>query len=573
MTSKIRQPIVVLVGHVDHGKSSIIEKIREISITKDEAGGITQKISSINVPLPYIKKFCGKLFDQLKIRVNIPGLLLIDTPGHAAFTNLRKRGGSLADIAILVIDINEGIKPQTLEAIEILKGYKTPFVVALNKIDLITGWKRVKPFLLENIKVQTQNIQEELDKRLYNIVGKLYELGFNSERYDRIEDYTKQVALILCSAKTTEGIAELLMVLTGLAQRYLEKRLKIEVEGPGKGTILEVSEEKGMGTTMDVIIYDGSIKINDQIVIGGLENPIVTNVKALFEVEKNKLKKVKESYAASGIKINAPGIKDVIAGMPLRVANTNLEIIEKEIKKEVQEILIQTDKDGVIVKADSLGSLEALVNLLKGKKISIKRAGIGNITKRDVAEAQAEENPLHKVILGFNIKQEAKDNVKVINSNIIYKVIEDFDKWQKEELENIEEKELKDVTFPCKIKLMMGYVFRQSNPAIIGVDVIAGRLTTNIQLMKNGKPLTSVKEIQHEKENVKEVGAGKQIAVALTKVTIGRQINENDILYSFINEDEFRKLKKLKRYLNSKEIELLKEIAQIMRKENPTWGV
>ena len=300
-----------------------MDKINETAIAKSEAGGITQKISSTVISLQTIKKICGKI---LSTDIKIPGILLIDSPGHAAFNNLRKRGGNLADIAILVIDINEGLKPQTLESIDILKQYKTPFVIALNKIDLINGYrKNENKFLLENINSQPESVQKAIDEKLYRIVEKLYELGFNADRFERLSDYTKQISLIPCSAKTGDGIPELLMVISGLSQKYLEESLKTDIKKPGKGIILEIKEEKGLGKTLDVIIYDGSIKKNDLIVIGTFNEPLVTRVKGLFEPEKSILKSVDSVTASAGVKISAIGIDEIIPGMPLKVANKNLE--------------------------------------------------------------------------------------------------------------------------------------------------------------------------------------------------------------------------------------------------------
>ncbi|MBI2667843.1 translation initiation factor IF-2 [Candidatus Woesearchaeota archaeon] len=570
----IRQPIVVLVGHVDHGKSTIIEKIREISITKHEAGFITQRIFAINVPIDNIKKICGSLLDQLKIKLSIPGLLMIDTPGHEAFTNLRKRGGNLADIAILVIDVNEGIKPQTLEAIEILKQYKTPFVIALNKIDLIPGWKSQKSFLLNNISSQPESVKEKLDYKLYEILGELYNLNIKVERFDRVEDHTKQIAIIPCSAKTTEGFPELFMVITGLAQKYLESSLKIHVKGKAKGTILEVKDDKKLGTTVDAIIYDGILKVNDQIIIGGVDNPILTKIRSLFVPEKEGLKQVKEVNAAAAVKIFAPDLNDAIAGMPLSVVTLDdIEKTKKEIQKEVEEVIIETDKSGIVVKADSLGSLEALVSLLRNRNIKIKKASIGDITKNDISDTTAEKDPLNKIILAFNVKSGVKSTVKIIHSDIIYKIIEEFELWIDKEKKSLESRELENLIRPCKLEIMQGYVFRQSNPAIVGADILTGKLKTNTPLMKNGKHIANVKSIQHEKENVNEVNSGKQAAIAMPDIIVGRQLHEGDILYSDIPEKDFVKLKKLTKYLNKAEVELLKEIAKIKRKENALWGV
>jgi len=586
---KLRQPIITFMGHIDHGKTSLQDFIRQTSTAQQEAGKITQHIGCSNITLEAIKKICGKLLDALKLSITIPGLLFIDSPGHAAFTSLRKRGGNLADIAILVIDINEGVMLQTLECIDILKQYKTPFIVALNKIDLLPGWQSKNTFLMQNIASQSENMQKLLDTRLYELVGKLSELGFNAERFDRVEDYTRQIAIIPASAQTGEGIPELLMVLTGLAQKYMEQNLNIDIEGPAKGTILEVKEDHGIGKTVDVIIYDGTLKKNDTIIIGTLTEPIATKVKALLEPlplkdirdKKTKFIHVSRVSAATGIKISAPDIDDVVAGMPLRSCTQDeADKIRQEIKKEVEEVMIHTETQGIVIKADSLGSLEALIKLFKEKNISIKKASIGNISKKDISDASTsyEKDPLNSAILGFNVSLMpdiiAYQNVNILTNNIIYKLIEDFEKWRQEEKKKLESKELEFLVKPCKIQIMKGYIFRQNNPAVVGIDVLEGKLRVNVPLMKNdGSRITEVKSIQDNQESINEAEKGKRVAVSLPKVTVGRQINEGDVLYSAIPEEHFRKLREHKKYLSKEEIAVLKEIADIMRRKNTLWGI
>ncbi|MBW2976104.1 translation initiation factor IF-2 [Candidatus Woesearchaeota archaeon] len=585
---KIRQPIITFVGHIDHGKTSLQDYIRQSSIARTEAGMITQHIGCSNITLETIKKICGNLLESLKLKFTIPGILLVDTPGHAAFTNIRKRGGNLADIAVLVIDINEGVMPQTLECIGILKQYKTPFIVALNKIDLLPGFQTKNTFLIQNISSQPESVQKILDTLLYETVGKLSELGLNSERFDRVEDYTKQIAIVHTSAKTGDGIPELLMVLAGLAQKFMEQSLKIKAEGNAKGTVLEIKEEKGIGKTIDAIIYDGTLRQNDTIVVGTLDEPVVTKVKALLEPlplsdirgKKTKFNSVKQVSAACGVKIIAPEIEQVVAGMPLRSCEeAEIEKAKEEIKKEVEEVIIETEAQGIVIKADSLGSLEALIKLLKEKNISVKKASIGSISKKDVSEASTnyEKDPLNSVILGFNIgiiPGVKVQNAKVITSNIIYKLIEDFEKWQEQEKKRIEGREIEFLVRPCKLQIMKGYVFRQNNPAVVGVDILAGTLKVATPLMKkDGNRLTEVKSMQHDQESIEKAERGKQVAVSLPKVTVGRQIQENDILYSAVPEEDFRKLKELKKHLTKEEIEILKEIAEIMREKNPMWGI
>jgi len=571
---QIRSLNCVFVGHVDHGKTSLLDRIRGTNIAKDEPGLITQSISASQINLEDIEKLCGHL---IKTKLKIPGIIAIDSPGHAAFTNLRKRGGSLADIAVLVVDINEGFKPQTIEALEILKQCKTPFIIAANKIDLINGFQSKDKILIKNIELQNINVKKSLDEKLYKLVEKLYELGFESERFDKINDYTKQIAIIPISAKTGDGIPELLSILMGLSQRFLEKELEIEVNEQGKGTILEVKDEKGFGKTLDVILYDGEIEEGDKIITCSINDVIETKVRGLFKLEGKKFIKEKKAVAASAIKILAPGLDEAIAGMPLRVANKNLEKLKNEIKNEIKEVLIETDDSGIIIKADSLGSLEALIFLLKEKNINIKKALIGEITKKDVIDSLSNKNELNHVILGFNVnlnKNVDNSESKIIMGNVIYKIIEDFDNWVVNKEKEIQLRSLGDVIRPFKFKFMPGYIFRQSNPAVFGADVLLGNLKTNIQLIRDdGIQFPEVKQIQQDGKNINEVSSGKQVAVSIQGVIIGRQVNEGEIFYSDMNEENFRKLKEMKKLLNNDEIQALKEIAEIKRKNNTLWGV
>jgi translation initiation factor 5B len=587
-----RQPIVTILGHVDHGKTSLLDTIRHTTVTEREAGKITQAIGASIVPVQTIQRLCGKLLKKLNMELNIPGLLFIDTPGHAAFSTLRKRGGSLADIAIVIVDINEGFKPQTLEALEILKNSKTPFIVAANKIDLLPGWRKQSDSIIENIGKQQADVVRKFEEKMYELVGKLHELGFQSERFDRIDDYTKQIGIVPMSAKTNEGLQELLMVLSGLTQRYMSDKLKCDITKGARGSILEVKEEPGLGKTVDVIIYEGYVKVNDTIVIGGLDKPIVTRVRALLEPKplsemmdkKSKFKGVKQICAANGVKIAAPEIDDVIAGMPIFVVGScdDLEDIKVQVQKHIQEVMIETDKEGIIIKADAIGSLEALISLLREKKIPIRKAKVGKISKKDLIDAESnEKDPFSRVILGFNIDVMPdavpymnESGIKVISSNIIYQIIDNYEKWVEEERKRIQLEGLEKLDRAAKFVLMPNHTFRQSGPAIMGIDITAGILKSGSQLMKaDGVPITRVKSMKKGEDNVSEAKAGTQLALAMDGVTVGRQVYEKDIMYTFISEEDFRKLKEYKDYLSQDEKEVLKEIAEIMRDNNPTWGI
>ena len=585
----IRQPIVTIMGHVDHGKTLLLDKIRGSAVAAKEAGGITQAIGASIIPIETIKKICGNLLDTLKIKLTIPGLLFIDTPGHAAFVNLRKRGGNLADIAILVVNINDGIMAQTIESIEILKSYKIPFIVAANKIDMIEGWQSKKGMVMDTINQQSESTKRKFETKLYEIVGKLSELGFDSDRFDRVGDYTKQVAVVPVSAKTGEGVLELLMMIVGMAQRYLEQKLEIDASASAKGTIMELKEEKGLGTALDAIVYDGTLSVADTLVIGGLSEPVVTKVKGLFQPaalaemreKKTKFSAVKKVAAATGVRIVVPASEGILSGMPIISAKTKKEIdaAKEEVQKEVEEVLVGTDAEGVIIKADSLGSLEALSRLLREKGIPVKRASIGPVLKKDIidAEAEAEREPLNAVVLGFNIpmpEEALPEKIQVFANDVIYRLIEDYSFWREKRKKELEQAAVSQLVSPAKIQFLRGHVFRQSNPAVAGVEVLGGTVKPGVSLMNpEGKQIATVKELQLEQKAVGEAKKGAKVAVAMPEPVMGRQLKEGDVLFTVIPEEEFRKYKEFKQLLSEDEKEVLKEIAIVMRKKNPMWGM
>ncbi|MDK2983348.1 MAG: translation initiation factor [Thermococcaceae archaeon] len=593
---KIRQPIIAVLGHVDHGKTTLLDRIRNTRVAEKEAGGITQHIGATEVPIEVVRQLAGPLLSLWKGEIKIPGLLFIDTPGHEAFTSLRARGSSLADLAILVVDINEGFQPQTLESIEILRKYRTPFVVAANKIDRIKGWKIVEnePFLV-NIKKQDQRAVQELETKLWELIGKFYELGFQANRFDRVQDFRRELAIIPISAKYGIGIPELLVLIAGLAQKYLEEKLKIEVEGPARGTILEVREEVGFGTTIDVIIYDGTLRKDDIIVVGGKDKAIVTKIRALLKPKpldeirdpRYRFDQVEEVSAAAGIKIAAPNLEDALAGSPVIAARSEEEIerAKQEILEQIKSVIISTDKVGVIVKADTIGSLEALSKELQAKNIPIRKADVGNISKTDVMEALSvkEEEPRYGVVIGFNVKvnEDAEEiakakNVPIFVGNIIYKVIEDYEAWVKAEEEKKKKELLAQTKFPGVIRIFPDerYIFRRSHPAIVGIEVLEGRIKPGYPLMKqNGERVGVIKSIKSKEDFLQEAKRGDQVAIAIDGAIVGRHIHPGEILYVDISRDDaVRLVKELKDILDESDIRALKETAKVKAQQDPFWS-
>jgi translation initiation factor 5B len=586
--NKLRTPIVSILGHVDHGKTTLLDKIRRTRVAAKEAGGITQHIGATEIPIEIIKEICKEVW---KVKVNIPGLLFIDTPGHKAFTNLRRRGGALADLAVLIIDVNEGFKPQTEEAISILRTFKTPFVVAANKIDRIPGWQSIEyaPFM-RSWSQQEDFAKEKLENKMYELINDLYRYNFSADRFDRIKDFTKTIAIIPVSALTGEGLPELLMLLVGLAQKYLEESLRLHVEGKAKGTILEVKEEKGLGMTCDVILYDGALRLGDRIAIAGVDDVIITHVKGILRPRpaqemrvESKFRGVKRVIAAAGVKIIAPNLEGVLAGSEFEVVESEEDIkgFKERIRREYEQIVIKTEDEGVVLKTDALGSLEALINELQEAEIPIKKAEVGDIDKRDVIEASANKDGLNRVVLGFNVKllpgvdgEVARYNVRVFQDGVIYSLIDSYLHWREEEKRVRERQKVEALVKPAKIKLLKEFIFRRSKPAVIGVRILAGELRKDVKLMKSdGGAAGVVRSMQKEGENVSIAKQGEELAIAIDGVSIGRQLQGNEELYVDVPERHAKIIERdLLEVLSGEAKKAFKEFLEIKRRENPFWG-
>lgn len=573
-----RSPIICLLAHVDHGKTSLLDAIRGTAVAKKEAGGITQMIGASYVSKEDIDEIAGNLASKMKVEIRIPGLLFIDTPGHEAFGNLRDRGGSLADLVILLVDVAQGFQPQTIESIKILKEHKTPFLLAANKIDLVHGWKSQKTqSFFESLSKQQQNVKDAADQKLYELMGAISEHGFDSERFDRVTDFTKQIGIVPISAKTGEGLSELLVLISGLSQRFLGKDLEVDPDGRGKGSILEVKDEKGLGPTLDVIVYDGVLKKNDEIIFLTQEGSKTTKIRGILVPNiggKEKFKTVDSVVAAAGVKIHAPDLDGAIPGSPLEVVK-DLEEDRKAIEAQLRSIIFQKDDLGVIVRADSLGSVEAILRLFEKEGIKIKDASVGHITRREVISARvvSESDPFLGVVLGFNVKvlddaklQAKDDKISILTSDIVYRLIDDYRAWVKSEKDRMKKESAAKRTWPGKIKVLDGYIFRASKPAVFGVDVLGGKLKTHIRLMnKSGEIVGEIREIQKEKEKVDSAEQGDQLAISCEGIHIGKNVSPGEILYSYMTLDEVNSWEKDLQSLTDPEKQLFEEIRRLVK--------
>jgi len=587
----LRTPIVAVLGHVDHGKTSLLDRIRGSAVTEGEAGAITQHIGSTAVPLEVISDIAGELVDPADF--DLPGLLFIDTPGHHSFSTLRSRGGALADIAILVVDVNDGFQPQTEEAVDILRRTATPFVVAANKVDTVPGWNP-EPDRPSKVAIESQadRVASDLNERLYEIIGQLSDADFSADMYWRVQDFQKNVGVVPVSAETGEGVPDLLTVLMGLSQRYLKSEMQIDVAGPGAGTVLEVTETRGFGTTIDAIVYDGTLRADDQVVIGGIDAPIVTDVRALLKPRPlaeiradDEFDKVDSVVAADGVKIAAPDLDDAMAGAPIRVVRDRPvgEVIA-EVERELAGIEVSTEEEGVTVKADTLGSLEALAGTLEEADIPIMRAEVGDVAPRDIRIAETANDPKHRVVIAFNVdvlddarRLADQEDVDLYEHDVIYRLVEAYEAHVAEVEQAQQQQVLENITRPARFEILDDHVFRQSDPAVVGVEIRGGllRRNTRVARFEGDEPerVGTLKSIQDEGEDVEEARTGERVAVSIEGPTVGRQIKEGDVLWTEIPEKHAKILEQeLAEDISADEREVLSMYLDRQRNRDPFWG-
>jgi len=595
----LRQPVVVVLGHVDSGKTSLLDRIRGTAVQAREVGGITQHIGASFFPIGTIKDITGKLYQRLaKSETQIPGLLMIDTPGHEVFANLRIRGGSAADIAIVVVDANKGFEPQTVESIGILTNRKVPFLIALNKVDAISGWRKRNQkdtsgsFITDEIQVQDTTVSSVLDEKIYEVVGSLSRLGYNSEAFWRVKNFAKEVAIVPVSATTGVGIPELLAVLVGLAQQFMATKLERH-SASTKGIILEINEEIGLGQTANIIVLDGVLKQGDNIVLAKRDSVIVTRIKSLLVPRpldemrdpRDKFKPVSEVVAAAGVKITAPDLDGVLAGSPLYLLRSgdSESGMKSVVESEIKSAFIDTNSIGIILKCDTIGSIEALTDLLKRENIPIQRADIGPITRRDVIAASAvrEKDRYVGVVLGFNtkilddaFKESQERNIKIISDRIIYNLVRTYTDWIKFQKEHEDSILFNEITPICKFQFLKGFIFRRNNPAVFGAEVLVGKLRQKVRVMnEGGEKIGIIHQVQENGKSIDEAAKGMQIAISIKGPVIGRQINEGDIFYTDLNSKEAKLIvERFKVRLNAEEEDVFSKIMTLKRNEDPAYG-
>jgi translation initiation factor 5B len=583
---ELREPIVSLLGHVDHGKTTLLDRIAGSVRASKEAGGITQHIGAIEVPGAVVRRLCEGILrtDQLAV----PGLLFVDTPGHRSFETLRRRGGALADLAILVVDIREGIMPQTRESVQILRHEKTPFAIALTKIDLLSGWRKpAGPLPLAEAIARSPDFGRVLDQHLYSIAEGLDQLGFSAERYDRVSDFTRNVGLVPVSSKSGVGVPELIALLVGLSQRFLKEEL-VRGEDGGEATILERSDQKGVGPVGNVIVYNGRLRVGDEIVVTGRSEPFTTRVRGIYRPiplkpgtasKQVKLRSLDEVVAAAGVYLAAPGVEDAMPGGLLKVVRTPEETAaaRAELATESKPVA-DLAESGVALCADALGGLEALAFECREHRIPVHEATVGPVGRPTIMRVADVKDPTHRAVLAFNVPvlNDAMPEgdggpVRVFRSDVMYRLIEEYEQWSEQRRAELRAQRRLELAHPAKLEVLSGFVFRMSKPAIVGVKVLGGTLRPGVRLMKtDGTEVGVLKALQKDGESVAQAEETTELAASIDGAVVGRNLKEGDQLLVSITESAARALRRQE--LTPRETEILEEVARLHRSTHPFWG-
>lgn len=587
-----RSPICCVLGHVDTGKTKLLDKIRNTNVQMGEAGGITQQIGATYVPMDAIKAQTKKLGEKVALNMKVPGLLIIDTPGHESFTNLRSRGTSLCDIAILVVDLMHGLERQTIESMNLLKMRKTPFIVALNKIDQLYDWKaQPNSPVRQSLKAQPKHTLVQFDDRLKSTLMQFQEQGFNAALYWENKDFKNVVSLVPTSAITGEGLPDLMALMVQLTQHFMGSKITFKDEF--QCTILEVKVVEGHGTTIDVILSNGVINEGDTMVICGLNGPIVTNIRALLAPKPLKEIRVKGEYvhhkqirAAMGIKIAAQDLEGAVPGSSVLIYNPkngdNLEDLKDQVMQDLEQMLKKVSKSGkgVYVQSSTLGSLEALLEFLKSEKIPVSGINIGPVHKKDViaSSVMLEHNPEYAIIMAFDVPvtKDAqliadKSGVKIFMADIIYHLCDKFMEHMKKIKEEKKKQVQMEAVWPCIIKVIPEHCFHNKDPITAGVDVVEGVLKVGTPLIiptRDGLEIGRCLSIQHNKVSVNEAEKGKAVAIQIDSgktITFGRHFDESDLIYSKMTRNSIDLLKQnFQDDLKKDDIVLIQKIKKVL---------
>ncbi|MCL5101120.1 MAG: translation initiation factor IF-2 [Candidatus Parvarchaeota archaeon] len=570
----MRSPICAFLGHVDAGKTSIMDAIRDTFFAYRETGGLTQNIGSTEVPTERINEIASDLLEKFRVEIKTPSIIFIDSPGHEAFVTLRERGASIADLAILTVDVTEGIQKQTIESIEILKSYKTPFIIAFTKIDRVQGCRELKNLsFLDFVGQEGKIYQENLDQKVYGLVSELSNYGFQAERYDRVKDFTKEVSIVPLSAVNNVGVKDLIVMIIGLSQRYIS----LEKETGNQAAIIEEKSLKGMGKVYDAIVYSGEIKVGDRILMQTKDGAKESKIKAIM-----KLIPLEESRENFG---KYESVKEVKAAAPIRIVLQDSEaligtsIAVFKSSEEKQGIISEINKSntgynddfakGIVVCADSLGSIDAIKKIGLSNGVEIGKTKLGEPTKGDIMTAKLNNG----IILCFNVNLQKQtevlsrsEGVTIINTKSIYELFERYAEFIRDLNKQRLEVKTAGVRLPGKIEFLEGRIFRRSGPCVFGVEVLGGEIRPNYPVInKKGESIGRILEIQDEKNKLERATKGTKVAISIDNAVYGRNVKDKDVFYTDMEIQDVIKFTGISGMLSSDYTEVFNEIQKIKK--------
>lgn len=583
----LRSPICCVLGHVDTGKTSLLDYIRLTNVQGGEAGGITQQIGATFFPYEALEAETRELNERYHYTLRVPGLLIIDTPGHESFTNLRSRGSSLCDIAVLVVDIMHGLEPQTRESIRLLRERKCPFIIALNKVDRLYGWvPNAKMDIEQTLSKQSASVRAEYDSRVKQVKTELAVEGLNADLYYQNEDKRRVVSIVPTSAKTGEGVCDLLLLEIQLVQQLLKN--KMTYKDDLQCTVLEVKPITGYGFTIDVILINGVLHEGDKVCLCGQGGPIFTQIRCLLTPQPMKELRVRGEYvhhktikAAMGIKIAAPELEEVVPGTPLLLVRPgdDKEELGRLVMRDSASVRDQIDPDGVgvMVQSSTLGALEALLSFLKSMKIPVGDAAIGPLHKRHVYQSigMQRKEPRYAVVLAFDVtisddarELAEKNDVQIFEAHIIYHLFDKFTLYMKEYEQREKDKLRAIAVFPVQLTIIDS-AFHNTDPMIVPVRVDAGQLRLGTPLCRQKSDdeviyIGNVLSMERDNKTIDKATPGMEVAVKIntgeSNALFGRSCNNGDTLLSRITRPSVDAIKKFKDELVADDVVLLAQL-------------
>ena len=570
----MRSPICAFLGHVDAGKTSIMDSVRDTFFAYKESGGLTQNIGLTEVPTERINELAGDLLKKFSVEVKVPSIIFIDSPGHEAFVTLRERGASIADIAILTVDVSAGIQQQTLESIEILKSYKTPFIIALTKIDRLKGYIPKKDVsFIDFIKAQNEEYVQNLDKKVYDLISDLSLQSLQAERYDRVKDFTKEFMIIPVSSVNNIGIKDLIIMIIGLSQKYIG----LEEEKGNYASIVEEKSLKGVGKIYDAVVYSGTLKVGDSVLTrtyNGLQEDKIKGIMTLIPMEESrenfgKYESVREVSASKPVRLILQESNAMI-GTSIAAFSTPQE--KEEIIREVSQSSSGYNDDkaqGIVVCADSIGSIEAIKKIAESKGIKVGKTKIGSPSKEDISVAKLNGS----ILLCFNTQYDKKtesiasqNSVFIIQSKSIYSLFEEYASFSLEKATKDMDNKLKGFTLPGRIVFLKGNIFRRSDPCVFGIEVLAGEIRPGYNLIKSdGTKLGRIDKIQSDNVNFDRATAGQKMAISVDGAVYGRNLSDEDELFNDLSIEDIIKFDEVKDKLSADYSEALESTRKVKK--------